>query len=275
MLRIAGEQHRSLFTWLDPVDSKAKHEACVDICEPKTGQWLFRTDEFRDWTLSRSAALWLHAKPGAGKTILASTIVTYLQQHHLTSDTLIAYYFFDYKDVKTQSPIKMFQNLIAELCRQSQDVLEYMSSLSKKYQEFNSTYSTTLMRQIFLDCVSQTKVKQIYIVVDALDECTERIPLLEQLHLVINAGCQTKLLLTSREEYDLKKSLNHLPQLALSPTENAADITLYTEHQLERMITSGELRFRNPVLRNEIRDTIAAKADGMYVLNSRNQHFGR
>ncbi|KAI9669080.1 MAG: hypothetical protein M1831_000672 [Alyxoria varia] len=247
-----------------PVDSNANYEAAMKLCEPGTGQWIFQTDEFRGWASSENGPLWLHAKPGAGKTVLASTVITYLRQHYLAEDTIVAYYFFDYKDVKTQTPLKMFQTLLAEMCRQSPDILESMSSLSKKYQELNSNYSTALMRQMLLDRVAAANIKQTYIVVDALDESSDRMQLLEQLHHVIGTGSRVKLLMSSREEHDLEASLRNLPRLSLYNAGNTEDITLYIDHQLERLISSGALKFRNPNLKNDIRDTLSAKADGMF-----------
>ena len=236
----------------------------MDLCEPGTGQWIFETDQFRSWASSRDAALWLHAKPGAGKTILASTVITHLRQQSSAKDHIVVYYFYDYKDIKTQSPLKMFETLLAEICRQSPDALAFLSSQSEKYREFNSTYSISILRQMFLDCLSTAKCQQIHIVIDALDECNDRMKLLEQLHLIIGAGSQLKIFMTSREEVDLKKSLGSLPQLSLSGSGTTGDIRLYIEHQLEKLITSGELRFRNPILKDEIRDALSAKADGMY-----------
>ena len=105
----------------------------------------------------------------------------------------------------------------------------------------------------------------VFLIVDALDECTDRVKLLEQLHLLIKESSKFNIFVTSREEIDLETSLDHLPRLSLS--ENSEDINLYIDHRLGDLIALKEIRIRNPSLKSEIHDSISAKADGMYVLS--------
>ena len=108
---------------LSPANSEANYQAAVELCEPGTGQWIFQTDQFQTWMSLQNAALWLHAKPGAGKTVMASTVNARLQEQSATEGSVVSYHFFDYKDPKTQSPTKMLETLLAELCRQSPESL--------------------------------------------------------------------------------------------------------------------------------------------------------
>ena len=263
MLKRIVEEHRQLSAWLDPADTQANYRAAAEICEPGTRLWMFERDEYRDWASQRGNVLWVHAKPGAGKTILASTVITQLQRHY-SSNNIIAYSFFDYKDAKRQSPLKMFQTLLMAMCQQSPSVLDFLNPLSRKYQEFNSSYSISLLRQMLLDSISKAKADRIFFVVDALDECNDRTELMEQIRHVMSANSRLNLFMTSREEYDLQLSLNQLPQIAISSDDVTADISLSIDHAIEKMVSSGELRFRNPSLKEVIRDSVSAKADGMY-----------
>ncbi|KAL8704702.1 MAG: hypothetical protein Q9201_002164 [Fulgogasparrea decipioides] len=70
------EEHRTLFEWLDPVDPHVNYQKAVSLHEPHTGQWIFSSPELEAWFSANNGVLWLHAKPGAGKTIMASTMIT-------------------------------------------------------------------------------------------------------------------------------------------------------------------------------------------------------
>ncbi|KAL9591638.1 MAG: hypothetical protein Q9179_007521 [Wetmoreana sp. 5 TL-2023] len=71
------EEHRTLFEWLDPVDPHVNYQKAVSLHEPHTGQWIFSSPELEAWFSANNGVLWLHAKPGAGKTIMASTMITF------------------------------------------------------------------------------------------------------------------------------------------------------------------------------------------------------
>ncbi|KAL9108756.1 MAG: hypothetical protein Q9227_006552 [Pyrenula ochraceoflavens] len=262
--QIKFEEHRLLSAWLDPVDTRANYQAAADICEPGTGLWIFEKDQFREWVSQQGHALWVHAKPGAGKTILASTVITMLQRDYVATNNIVAYYFFDYKDTKSQSTRKMFQTLLMEMCQQSPSVMDFLNSVSRKYQESNSSYSNSILRQLLLDSITRAKADRIFFVIDALDECSDRAELMKQVNFLIGANSQLNLFMASREEYDIEFALNQLSQIAISSEDLTADINLGIDHAIEEMVSSGKLKFRQPSLKDDIRDALSAKADGMF-----------
>lgn len=155
----------------------------------------------------------MHGKPGAGKTIMASTVIDRLRTQASHAEDTVLYYFCDYKDSKTQTAKKVVQTLLAELCRQYDDNLETMAQISKKYRQFNSVCSMTEMVDAFLSCLEARK--RTFLVIDGLDECDDRDGMFNMLLDIPRRAVNARLLLCSREEADIKSIMEGLPFLAL------------------------------------------------------------
>ena len=258
-------EHRSLFEWLDPVQPRNNYEKAASLHEEHTGQWIFTNSVFKTWLDAPSGVLWLHAKPGAGKTIMASTAITYLGNQVLISgnDSIILYYFCDYKDPKTQSTRKVIETLLADLCRQSSKALAFMADLSRRYREVGSSCSFADLFEAFLKCLAMES--RIFVVVDALDECNDRVELIARLLSTASMVPSLGLLMTSREEHDIQESMEGVPHLSLGASDMADDISTYVTSELQRLLGDKKLKLRDASLEERIRITLTSKADGMWV----------
>ncbi len=65
----AEEQKKRVLTWLSGADAAANHNGAKSKREPGTCEWLLGSEDFKAWTDKESQVMWLHAFPGAGKTI--------------------------------------------------------------------------------------------------------------------------------------------------------------------------------------------------------------
>jgi hypothetical protein len=195
-----------------------------------------------------------------------STIITYLKDKFHGTDTVVAYYYCDYKDPETQHAKKVFETLLASMAGQSPAVLALLETFSKKYREYKTSCSLETFREKFLECLDLTQ--QTFVVIDALDECIDRADLLKELLCIIHKRPKLRLFLTSRKEFDINQSLSLLPQLSLLPSDVSPDVSKYVERQLNELVRSRKLKLRDPKLHDEIRDTLLSKADGMSVVQS-------
>ena len=256
-------EHQALFEWLDPVQPLINYEKAAKLHEEHTGQWIFTNPAFETWLDTPSGVLWLHAKPGAGKTIMASTVITYLDDPVQLSgnDSIVLYYFCDYKDPKTQSTRKVIETLLADLCRQSSKALAFMADLSRRYREVRSSCSFVDLFEAFLKCLAMEN--RIFAVVDALDECNDRVELIARLLSATRTVPSLGLLMTSREEHDIQESMEGVPHLSLGASDMADDIETYVTNELQRLLGSRKLKLRDPSLEERIRTTLTSKAGGM------------
>jgi hypothetical protein len=112
------------------------------------------------------------------------------------------------------------------------------------------------------------ELQSIFIVIDALDECSrldnER---QEVLDLINEMGRWSHkslhLLVTSRKEADIEETLRHLlthPPISIQGSQVAADIELFIDNRLE---TGSKFKRLPPDLKLEIRAALVKGANGM------------
>ena len=102
-----------------------------------------------------------------------------------------------------------------------------------------------------------------YIVLDALDECSERNKVLDWVETVIlhkNGNLRLHLITTSRPEKEIYDKLNSYHCVDLAKASENHDIEVYLDHQLETDWQKWPLE-----IQNEIKLTLREQADGMYV----------
>jgi hypothetical protein len=109
--------------------------------------------------------------------------------------------------------------------------------------------------RLVLQCFTDT-----FIIIDALDECTEREALLELIGKVVSWRLPgLRILVTSRREQDLVDGLA-MRELDLSENDISDDIRLYVEARFEQ---DPKLRRWQPHVRAEIETKLLEGAKGM------------
>ena len=104
-----------------------------------------------------------------------------------------------------------------------------------------------------------------YIILDALDECSERDKVLDWVQTVVlhkNGNLRVHLITTSRPEKDISDKFNSYHCVDLVKSSENHDIEVYLDHQLKTGWQKWPLK-----IQNEIKLTLTEQADGMYVLN--------
>jgi len=69
--RFSEHRRREILDWISTIAYEDNHKTTSDGLLEGTGGWLRNKEEFQEWqSSSASGILWLHGKPGAGKTKL-------------------------------------------------------------------------------------------------------------------------------------------------------------------------------------------------------------
>ena len=107
------------------------------------------------------------------------------------------------------------------------------------------------------------------VVVDGLDECTSEAggEILQTLR-ELNTVADIRLLVTSRDEVDIKTALADVPKLRIDASVNSQDITSFVVDECERNTKLKKI-LRGPT-KQEVISVVSSQADGMHVL-SRNR----
>jgi hypothetical protein len=115
-------------------------------------------------------------------------------------------------------------------------------------------------------------LSQVYVVIDALDECPEqeRGDILGFITGIVTAQiqCHVKVFVTSRKEMDINKAFGdkHIPTIQIQSENVTADIETFAHSQVEKLQAGKHgktLYIADDRLREKIIRTLATKAEGM------------
>lgn len=226
-----AEEYSTLLRWLCDIDPSSMYNAARDKHEAGTCEWLVQNnDDFKAWEEGKSSLLWLHGKgmsvilvieiialffllrgvtklptAGSGKSILSSSVIKHLEERHASKpSTALAYFYFSFSDIKKQNVGGMLASLIKQIgSRQpNKQLLQRLDDYMIKGQRPD----TKTLGEVLIS--SLAGFSNIYIVIDAIDECPmlneRRERLLESLdYILTNAPDSLHVFLTSRKEPDI------------------------------------------------------------------------
>ncbi|KAJ3871555.1 hypothetical protein F5051DRAFT_195869 [Lentinula edodes] len=142
-----------------------------------TGEWIFDLDDYKKWR-SEPGVLWIEGPAGSGKTVLITAIHKDVQTVYPNA---IWYHCFDTQD--STSLKTTYRGFLSSLVKQMGLHNEKIShSLYTLYQSNDCSKLTDNQLQMALDTMIKEKNAG-YIIVDAIDECTEAKEVLEWLSL--------------------------------------------------------------------------------------------
>ncbi|KAL0767985.1 hypothetical protein CaCOL14_008960 [Colletotrichum acutatum] len=258
------ERRRILQFFLE-YNPQSNYDMSVKLRHPRTGLWLERHSSFQQWLRNQGSRLWLSGIPGAGKTVLAGLIIGHALAR--SSDTVaVGFFFCDYKNEATQSPVSILGGLANQLARQSEEACsmleEYYSELHPERGLPRPANSEDLERIIIR--MSQV-FEHTYLVVDGLDECGDHAEEIVEALCSIAENSDISMALLSRDEDNIQRHLRD-PEHNFLHIEIAAhteDITEFLTSEIERRIHNRKLVFEDLSLKAEVLESLVAGAHGM------------
>lgn len=156
--------------------------------------------------------------------------------------------------------------LVKQLCRRKERIPQDL--LQTKHDGLSSSLVGTQERFVAL----VEDLCQVYVVLDALDECPEqeRGGILAFITNIVTAqiGCHVKVFVTSRHEMDIAKAFEdkQMPTIQILAENVAGDIEIFARSQVEKLQAGqhGKTLYITSVeLKEKIVQTLAKKAEGM------------
>ncbi|EGU87923.1 hypothetical protein FOXB_01609, partial [Fusarium oxysporum f. sp. conglutinans Fo5176] len=246
--------------WLSPPDYSTNANLARKLRHPGTGAWLLNSPAFQEWKLGTRQHLWLYGLAGCGKTILSTTILDHLLQIH--NHTTLAF-FFDFSDPGKQKLENLLRSLAAQLYHSGNEAARRLDSLFASHDDGRRQPDTNALSAC-VDGMIQTAGK-VFIIIDALDECTKREELMHWIRGLASSNGQ--LLVTGRPEVEFQgeipRLLNERNCVLLDKKAVNADIRSYVEATLEQKPDFVGKKLSQGIL-DEIRDKIGDGADGMF-----------
>ena len=250
-----------LFDWLPTPDPAVNLASARDRRQKDTGLWLLQSPAFLDWKATPNSMMWLHGKPGSGKTILSSTAIYSLFELRANS-FIVLYFYFDFQNREKQLLQGFLRSVIVQLLNQVDSTTGIVESLYNANSHGSTVPTTGELIQIIQRMLEVSP--PVYLCIDALDECQEWESLLDFLvdlrgwkqdHLHIFA--------TSRMEPDIEDTLRPVATHTVSLEESVVhdDILSYVEHRLQ---TDRKLSKWPDKTKDEIKASILDGANGMF-----------
>ncbi len=264
--RIAVNKERTeILNSFAKVDPRSNHNMSRKLRSPGTGLWLTEGQEFKQWLDTKNGRLWLYGIPGAGKTILASSMIEEALRRSNPS-TAVAFFYCDYKDSATQDLSNILGSLVQQFAKQDE---EGFAKLREFYETHNQEHQLNFIYDSDALGSLVTAVTSVFdcamIIVDGLDECGTNAPLVVDSLTALNECEETtiKTILVSRDEIEIRERLENYTKVSIAA--RSSDLRLYVAAEIDTRTRKKTLRIRDQSLKEHILERLVEGAEGMYV----------
>ncbi|MCJ1307667.1 hypothetical protein MMC25_001315 [Agyrium rufum] len=256
-----NSERDSVLAWLSSLDFTEKQRSIFAKHQKGTGEWLLSDNRFQRWFCGeQNCTLWCPGIPGAGKTILTSVVVNYLEENS-PGKVAIAYVYCDYKDPKTQNASEILSSVIRQLSEQQDTLPPEVKTFRDKYLT-KRRYPSDEDRLSLASTLSQLFTKT-YILIDALDECPEASR--EMFYLwARKLATSVRLLITSRANLQLQDRFPDLNMIDI--VAQPFDVQAYLESQIDTHDRMLMFTAKDSNLKKDIIEEVNEKAAGMFLL---------
>jgi hypothetical protein len=203
---------------------------------PGTGAWFLHSEQFESWLRNAQSLLWLHGMPGRGKSVLSATILQRIcNQQQLEPGIAVAYFFFSFRVEASRDPDNLILSLITQLAPQSLNLSEDFEQLYTSCG--NGTFRPSPPVALRLLRLLLESLPEVFIVLDALDECLSHRHIIETLKELIDWRLDNvHIIFTSRREQTFVKYFDRILQanqiVDLENTIVDRDIGIYVQDRL-------------------------------------------
>ena len=248
------------------IDPSKNQKMGIKLRQQGTGMWLLESPEYQTWSQTENSKLWLHGIPGAGKTVLAATVIEEVLRTSSVSHA-VAFYYCDYKEPETHKPSCVLGSLVQQLAKQDEQCFEKIQSFCDKRNpecKDESQYDSQELQTLILDMGAN--FERVTLVVDGLDECGSNTA--EVTEFLVGLHCEDnetnmRILLLSRDEVEIRNYLASYTEVSI--VAQSSDLKLYVGAEIESRVRKNKLRIKDPSLKEYIMKQLVDGAEGMYV----------
>jgi hypothetical protein len=249
-----------VLNWLTPFNYGPQHSDFIKIRQPQTGEWFLYSPGYKNWRDQEKQILLCKGIPGAGKTIIAATVIDNLMTKFYDDDsTGLAYIYFNFRRQHEQELENLLASLIKQLSQTMRVLPEEVTKLHTKHEEKNTRPSVDELSEALLSTVKI--YSKVFIVIDALDEChitDGRLSRFLSEVFYLQKKSAVNVLATSRPIPEIEMKFQGHPSKNISASEE--DIRKYIDNNLT-LIPSFALEY--PTLQELIKTEIVAAAGGV------------
>ena len=247
--------------WLSAAEDQQDNrlDGLSDKRQLETCDWILQDSQMQPWIEDDSgdAILWMTGIPGAGKSYLCSLLVENLrsQQHFST-----LYYFCDHQSSRENACAIILRTLSVQLLQQNMDIalLVHQAFFMKA-----SNRSVPAMKRLLAQVLPTSKAARIVIDgIDEFDDAIQQETLRSLVEIQKMAGQSCKLLVSSREEPKIKRSLAAKRHLELGE-KTLGGLNLYIKKSVKEI--QEKFPGMDAKLVNRVEHRLHSKAKGMFL----------
>jgi archaellum biogenesis ATPase FlaH len=264
----AAKEKSKILMWLDGPDPSINYNSAKSKREPGTCEWLVTSKDFTSWfnTPTTSQLLWLHAFPGAGKTILSSAVIEHLRSQALSADYAVIYHYFDFRNASRQTHLGFLRSLIRQICARTKTAPKPAAEL------YDACEGAAPSSEQLLELLKDLLKKQLraFLIIDALDECPEsedcerRQVLAALAEIKALKAPNLSIFVTSRPEVDIKQAMNTICDININVQAALTNKDIRC-HIRAQMMTDPKLNKWQQNLKDEIEEKLMNDAAGSQV----------
>jgi hypothetical protein len=190
---------------------------------------------------------------------------------HATGLATMAYYYFDFRDVKKQDCSGLLSSILSQLSTESDSCFDILSQLYSDHSRGRETPDIDALQKCLTDMLSLPGQAPTYIIVDGVDECpnlsgtpSAREEVLGVIEELVDLKLpNVHLCVASRPEMDIRKVLEPLTSLKISLHDESGqkeDIIQYIKSVVH---SDRSMRRWKEEDKQLVVDTLSDRADGM------------
>ena len=190
---------------------------------------------------------------------------------HRAGLATMAYYYFDFRDVKKQDCDGLLSSLILQLSAESDSCYDILSQLYSDNSRGIRKPSISALKKCLKDMLSLTGQGPIYIIIDALDECpnfpgrpSAREKVLDLIEDLVDLELpNVHLCVASRPEIDIRIILEPLAPLEISLHDEIGQVKDIIDYIKSAVRSDRRMRKWREEDQNLVIDTLSINAQGM------------
>ncbi|KAN0130459.1 hypothetical protein V8E53_011722 [Lactarius tabidus] len=266
-----NQWRQDLRKWFSSPDPSINHITLCGAQHQGTANWFFRGSLFEEWK-STGSLLWIHGKPGSGKSVLCSAVIQDIMTLRDAGRATVAYFYFDFRDTDKQNRRNLLLSLLSQISARSDLCCDILHRVFVTHD--NGAHKPT--DDVLIQCLKESLASSIdlliYIIMDAIDECQNTFGMPSPRELVLDLVKELVELslhhlhvcVMSRPEIDVRAVLEPLTSLRVSlhdetgQKKDIIDYIISVVHSDTRMCKWREQD------QNLVIETLSEKADGMF-----------
>ncbi|KAI0379207.1 hypothetical protein F5Y04DRAFT_290418 [Hypomontagnella monticulosa] len=263
--------------WLSPPIFTDALDQARALKQEKTGEWIFKESKYQKWLNNNldstygahhfgSNVLWISGNPGAGKTVLASSIIDKLLDTQHSSKREVYYYFFEYKSTTNNSACSAYRSILAQVLAKNCEDENVLNRYS--FMTCDSARGQTQLQaceSILLDLLRLSLSSNSILVLDGIDECQDCEKFIHSLLGIWETRHPYIVLLSRVYVADLHYYIPQQNRLMMTESVLSSDIRIFSDYEIRRLFTEGYMPPNSEFQQYDMVQRIVTGAGGMFL----------